>query len=218
MTIDDLFAELARHSDVRLTLGIYPHVGLHDQTAAIAALPPPPSGGEKLGTDAAELRAMGTEGRSDEHLSVPSLVPSGAQIGAQIGAQRPASDRLQIASDCTEARQEPNENGDPKIAASPDRTRRCRTGRHQAASLCTEPGGSRARVSPTGLEPVTFGSGGRRSIQLSYGDLTGTTITLRRYATQGDSNVLRGHRIAASVSRAQGIRSQQASVPAQAGG
>ena len=35
---------LARHSDVRLTLGIYTHVELQDQTNAIAALPgPPPS-------------------------------------------------------------------------------------------------------------------------------------------------------------------------------
>jgi len=29
---------LARHSDIRLTLGVYPHVELHGQTAAIEAL------------------------------------------------------------------------------------------------------------------------------------------------------------------------------------
>ena len=33
---------LARHSDIRLTLGVYTHVELHDQTAAIGALPGPP--------------------------------------------------------------------------------------------------------------------------------------------------------------------------------
>jgi site-specific recombinase XerD len=33
---------LARHSDVRLTLGIYTHVGLADCTAAIGSLPGPP--------------------------------------------------------------------------------------------------------------------------------------------------------------------------------
>jgi integrase/recombinase XerD len=35
---------LARHSDIRLTLGVYTHVDLPDQTAAIAALPAPPTG------------------------------------------------------------------------------------------------------------------------------------------------------------------------------
>ena len=33
---------LARHSDIRLTMGIYTHIGLHDQTQAIESLPPPP--------------------------------------------------------------------------------------------------------------------------------------------------------------------------------
>lgn len=35
---------LARHSDVRLTLGVYTHVELHDRSAAIESLPAPPSG------------------------------------------------------------------------------------------------------------------------------------------------------------------------------
>jgi len=35
---------LARHSDIRLTLGVYTHVELDDQTAAIGALPVPPDG------------------------------------------------------------------------------------------------------------------------------------------------------------------------------
>ena len=33
---------LARHSDIRLTLGVYSDIGLHDPTAAIGALPGPP--------------------------------------------------------------------------------------------------------------------------------------------------------------------------------
>ncbi len=33
---------LARHSDIRLTLGVYTHVELQDQTAAIESLPAPP--------------------------------------------------------------------------------------------------------------------------------------------------------------------------------
>ena len=34
---------LARHSDIRLTLGLYTHVEMHDQTAAIQSLPKPPA-------------------------------------------------------------------------------------------------------------------------------------------------------------------------------
>ena len=34
---------LASHSDIRLTVRLYTHVGLHDQTAAVGALPGPPS-------------------------------------------------------------------------------------------------------------------------------------------------------------------------------
>lgn len=36
---------LARHSDIRLTIGILIHVELHDQTAAIGSLSSPPSSG-----------------------------------------------------------------------------------------------------------------------------------------------------------------------------
>jgi hypothetical protein len=33
---------LARHSDIRLTMGIYTHIGFNDQISAIDLLPPPP--------------------------------------------------------------------------------------------------------------------------------------------------------------------------------
>jgi integrase/recombinase XerD len=154
---------LARHSDVRLTLGTYTHVEVYDQTAAIQSLPAPPSGGGHSKTEAAELRATGTEGRRGEHSVVPSVVPSGAQNGAQ----QLASERWQIASDCTEARRGPNENGDPTIAASPDRIRRYRTDRHQSAPLCTEQRDGRMQVHPARFERATFGSVDRCSIQLS---------------------------------------------------
>jgi integrase len=40
---------LARHSDIRLTMGIYTHIGLHDQTVAITSLPAPPASGHGNG-------------------------------------------------------------------------------------------------------------------------------------------------------------------------
>jgi hypothetical protein len=52
---------LARHSDVRLTLGLYAHVTRHDQTAAIESRPSPPAG--KDGTKAGGRPRRGREGR-----------------------------------------------------------------------------------------------------------------------------------------------------------
>ena len=86
---------LARHSDVRLTLGIYTHVGLHDQTAAIQSLPAPPNLGVGPQNEATELRATGTDGGNSLAVTdkiasgvVPILVPCGAEIGAKQLAQK----------------------------------------------------------------------------------------------------------------------------------
>lgn len=72
---------LARHSDVRLTLGVYTQVGQSDQTAAIAALPAPPGFTAKNGAG-----------------EVPTMVPRGAEIGARRLALKPSDS----APDCTE--------------------------------------------------------------------------------------------------------------------
>ncbi len=52
---------LARHSTPTLTLGIYAHVGLHDQTAALDALPS--TAPTRPETEAEELAATGTDGK-----------------------------------------------------------------------------------------------------------------------------------------------------------
>ena len=39
---------LARHSDIRLTLGVYTHIELPDRSAAIESLPSPPGGNQQV--------------------------------------------------------------------------------------------------------------------------------------------------------------------------
>ena len=77
---------LARHSDIRLTLDVYTHIGVHDQTTAIGSLPAPPSDNIGPTNETAVLAATGTDGpqtpTSDKTASreVPTMVPSGAEI------------------------------------------------------------------------------------------------------------------------------------------
>ena len=53
---------LARHSDIRLTLGVYTHVELPDRTAAIESLPGPPDGATSQIRRTDDLRHTGTDG------------------------------------------------------------------------------------------------------------------------------------------------------------
>jgi hypothetical protein len=67
---------LARHSDVRLTLGIYTRIGLHDQSAAIESLPAPPGSNEGPGIQADVVKATGTHDATANGGSVvPTMVP-----------------------------------------------------------------------------------------------------------------------------------------------
>ncbi len=60
---------LARHSDIRLTLGVYTHIEIHDCTLAIQSLPAPPDGANvKVGHDHL-LQATTPNGR--RHYAIP---------------------------------------------------------------------------------------------------------------------------------------------------
>jgi hypothetical protein len=166
---------LARHSDVRLTLGVYTHVGLHDQTMAIDSLAAPPVLGIDLKNEAEILRATGTHGperQAETEITLPSEVPTVVPRGAENGAVLPASPALRIAPNCTDEADGRDENADPSFAVTSDECRRFCTQPDELASICIGKRHGKKRVSPTGFEPVTFGFGGRRSIQLSYGDNT----------------------------------------------
>ena len=71
--------ELARHSDIRLTMQVYTHLELHDQAAAIESLPAPPEMRREY-PEPVKLQATGTDGNQVEsgQKLVPKLVPSGA--------------------------------------------------------------------------------------------------------------------------------------------
>jgi hypothetical protein len=86
------------------------------------------------------------------------MVPSGAEIGAVLLAP----DVLQMASNCTQETSARKKNGDAKLAVSADASDTSGTQPVQSASNCTVSETTSSQISPRGLEPLTFGSGGRR--------------------------------------------------------
>jgi len=139
--------KLARHHDPKLTANIYTHLEVSDQAGAIAALPPPPVAGSRE-PDRPTLRATGTEG----------------QVA---GTQRPVNDwqtRGQFRG------QSSGGNGS-NVAECGGPTIECDSADENVEILpLVELGDNRrhaAKAHLTGLEPVTFGSVDRCSIQLS---------------------------------------------------
>ncbi len=96
---------LARHSDIRLTLGIYTHAELADQTDAITSLPAPPGPANQAPTAEAKTDATppSTTDRPRDFSPAPSPseVPTVVPRGANIGAIQFAAEAIHIAAFCT---------------------------------------------------------------------------------------------------------------------
>jgi integrase len=151
---------LARHSDIRLTMGVYTHVGLHDQITAIESLPAPPDASSPKEPEAAELRATGTDHAQPAEKMVPTVVPRGASIGAI----RLASQAYGSAPDCTEeSGRGASDRGREDVAKPAENADSCANS-HESASprIALLDGKSEAR--PGGFEPPTLGSEERVSV------------------------------------------------------
>ncbi len=120
--------ELARHSDIKLTMQTYTHLGLHDLRAGIESLPAPPTGTVSE-NEARELRATGT---------------SPEEKGALYGAQQAAFGGYQDASDCTLERcqEVDSQEGEESIISEENRDSKGETGRENKGWM-------------TGFEPAT---------------------------------------------------------------
>ncbi len=172
---------LARHSDIRLTMGVYTHIGLCDQTTAIESLPAPPTF-ERKPKEAQVLKATGTDGKNDmmnpnvankptprDRRTSGKMVPTVVPSGADIGAVRLASETNESASDCTD------EDGQAAKREKKSRRRKPATRGELCASLRRDSRdrialhASKTEVRPEGFEPPTLGSEDRCAIQLRHG-------------------------------------------------
>lgn len=162
---------LARHCDIRLTMGVYTHIGLHDQTRAIGALPAPPRDSNDGNTTSAVLQKTGTDDSADQRTmaeiakrEVPTMVPSGAKNGAI----RLASLGDEVAPNCTPTSRKSRGAKKNPVALTWRRGRQLRTNSHPAAPDCIAKGDGKSGAHSEGVEPPTYGSEVHCSIQLSY--------------------------------------------------
>ena len=87
-------------------MGLYTHIELHDQQAAIESLPAVPNRDEQQ----CQLRATGTDDAAASPKMVPILVPSGAENGAKQLAANPSqssSDCIDSSADAAQKQKEP---------------------------------------------------------------------------------------------------------------
>ena len=121
---------LARHSDIRLTMGVYTHIELHDQRAAIESLPAPPVRPAGSDQHVEELRATGTDDVEMANPVVPTMVPRGAENGAiQL-----ASEGGETVPNCTDEGVRDGGSKKKAVALTLRRGSELRTDSHQDAS------------------------------------------------------------------------------------
>lgn len=162
---------LARHSDIRLTMGTYTHVEVNDQQAAIESLPAPPaySSGTRQRSTRAGRKASDDDSEPSE--MVPKMVPSGAENGAiHLAAEKyqPSSDCIENATERVQKRQKPAD-------VSSQRALKLRTAEDTSEEAQTDCHNVISEVHPARFELATSGFVNRGNDSIKPGSDAGSS-------------------------------------------